>query len=194
MKNQKNANPGGLSQKLWVVIGLLIFLAAVAIIATINRNKEVGLDNRQPQQTQTTGLAPGTNQVEGNQVVDQEGSTVRNDVKPMSSVVTRQSEKVVKENLPTTVIKLDIGNFTWSPTEFTVKAGETVSIAVTSTDNITYVFAFDDPLLGSIKVGVSPGETRTITFDAPTKTGEYTFKSDMRGHASRGAVGKMIVK
>ncbi len=195
MKNRKKNDVSNLSQKLWIVIGLLAFLAAIVIVATMGADKMVAPVYHAPAQIPPRqDIASGSLQDQGQQLVVQEGSTVRNDVMPMTPDKSRQNDKVDKELLPEKVIKLDIANFTWQPAEFTVKPGEAVTIAVTSADSATYIFAFDDPSLQVVRIGVAPGETRTMTFNAPTINGEYTFKSDMRGHANRGAVGKMIVK
>jgi uncharacterized cupredoxin-like copper-binding protein len=53
---------------------------------------------------------------------------------------------------------------------------------------------FNDPSLSAVAVGVSPRETRAITFNAPSTPGEYPFVCDVPGHAGRGEVGKMIVE
>lgn len=127
-------------------------------------------------------------------VVTTEGVAVKNDAVPMSPEAPQQTPPVAKEELPASAIKLDISAAGWNPSEFSVKAGAPVTLAITSADDYTHIFMFDDSALSAVAVGVSPHETRAITFNAPSKAGEYAFHCDVPGHAARGEVGKMIVK
>lgn len=127
-------------------------------------------------------------------VVTTEGVAVKNDAVPLSPEAPRQTPPVVAADLPGSVIKLGISAAGWNPGEFTVNAGAPVTIAISSEDDYTHVFMFNDPSLAAVAVGVSPRETRAITFNAPTEKGEYAFHCDVPGHAGRGEVGKMIVK
>ena len=128
-------------------------------------------------------------------VVTTEGVAVKNDAVPLSPEAPKQTAPVVKDELPASAIKLSISAAAgWDPAEFSVKAGAPVTIAITSADNYTHVLMFDDQALSAVAVGVSPHETRAITFNSPTEAGEYAFHCDVPGHASRGEVGKMIVK
>jgi len=127
-------------------------------------------------------------------VVTTEGVAVKNDAVPMSPEAPKQTPPVAKEQLAASVLKLDISSAGFNPTELSVKAGNPVTLAITSTDDFTHVFMFDDPSLSAVAVGVSPHETRAITFNAPSKAGDYAFHCDVPGHSGRGEVGKLIVK
>ena len=81
----------------------------------------------------------------------------------------------------------------FKPSTFEVKAGQLVTMSLTSVDKMTHVLLFDDPSLAAVAIGVGPDETRAITFNAP-KAGEYAFHCDVPGHAARGEKGVMIVK
>jgi len=69
-----------------------------------------------------------------------------------------------------------------------------VVLSITSGDEWTHVFKFEDESLKDAVVGVAPNETRVITFYAPDEPGEYEFHCDLPGHTARGETGKMIVK
>lgn len=127
-------------------------------------------------------------------VMTTEGVAVKNDAVPMSPEAPKQTPPVVAAELPSSVIKLGISAAGWNPGEFSVNAGAPVTLAITSEDDYTHVFMFKDTSLAAVAVGVSPRETRAITFNAPTEKGEYAFHCDVPGHAARGEVGKMIVK
>jgi uncharacterized cupredoxin-like copper-binding protein len=137
----------------------------------------------------------GANPIAKNGVVlTSSGEVARNDVTPMSLDAPRQSPPVNKDDLSASVIKLDISADGWKPNEILVKAGMPITLAITSVDEYTHLFAFDDASLSSIAVLVSSNETRAITFNAPTEAGEYTFRCDIPGHAIQGEVGKLMVE
>jgi plastocyanin len=141
-----------------------------------------------------TPIVPATSPVtsEG-EVVTKEGKPVRLDVLPGSPEAPQESNPISPEDLPSEAIKLTITAAGISPSSFTVRAGAPVTISVTSGDTQTHIFKFDSPSLSAVAVGVSPGETRAITFNAPGK-GTYGFHCDVPGHASRGETGTMTVR
>lgn len=126
-------------------------------------------------------------------VISPQGVEVKNDANPMSQEAPRQTLPLQKDELPGSVIKLDVSAAGWSPNEFRVKAGAPVTLAVSSVDQYTHIFMFADPSLSAVAIGLNPGETRAMTFNAPA-AGEYAFRCDVPGHAGRGEIGKMIVE
>ena len=136
----------------------------------------------------------GANPIKDDVVVTSVGEVVQNDAEPMAPEAPQQTEALDKESLPESVIKLGVSAAGFSPSSFEVKAGAPVSLAVSSTDDFTHVFLFDDPSLSAVALGLGPQETRAITFNAPSQAGEYFFHCDVPGHAARGETGKMIVK
>jgi cytoskeletal protein RodZ len=127
-------------------------------------------------------------------VMTRNGSeAAKNDTRPGDTDAPLQSAPVDVNKLPASTIKLTIGSSSISPAEFTVSAGQAVSLAVT-TGNSIEIFKFDDPVLKAVVIGLEPQQTRVITFNAPTKLGEYVFYSDFAGHRNSGVTGKMIVK
>lgn len=129
-----------------------------------------------------------------NVVITKTGEVAKNDVVPMSPEAPQQTAPITKAQLPTTAVKLDVSAAGFSPKEISVKAGAPVTLSVSSVDGLTHVFMFDDNALAAVAIGVGPSETRAITFNAPAKAGEYTFRCDVPGHFGRGEAGKMIVK
>ena len=105
-----------------------------------------------------------------------------------------QSPPMEEEEIPKTAIKIGMSAEGISPETFEVQAGQTVILSITSEDQWTHVFKFENEDLSEVAVGLNPGETRTITFIAPKTTGEYEFFCDVPGHKARGETGKMIVK
>lgn len=127
-------------------------------------------------------------------VVTPTGGVVKNDVIPSTPQAPQQTAPITKAQLPASALKLDVSSAGYSPKEITAKAGAAITLSVTSVDQFTHVFMFDDASLSAVAIGVGPGETRAITFNAPAKAGNYTFRCDVPGHASRGEVGTLIVK
>jgi plastocyanin len=102
-----------------------------------------------------------------------------------------QSDPINPENLPDTVVRIIFEKEKIEPAEFKVEAGQAVSLSVTASSSME-VFKFESPLLSSVAVGLTKGETRVITFNAPTEKGEYTFYSDILSRKE--ITGKMIVE
>lgn len=208
------------SKKIWILLGLVVVIIIITIIAaTPKQKKETAPAVSKPAATSVEGtvvktqvelakenvdvLKDATQEVpnsinlvtKDNRVVNLQGDVVKTDV-PMTSVeAPQQTGPLNKEDLSAKVIKIDMSlEKGITPTEFSVAKGAPLSIAVSSIDQWTHIFRFEDPALSAVAIGVSSGETRAMTFNAPTKTGEYKFFCDLPGHASRGETGKMIVK
>lgn len=127
-------------------------------------------------------------------VVAPTGQAAQNNVTPGAPTAPQQSAPIANPSaIPSSAIKLTVtvaNGFT--PNAFTVSAGAPVTISVTSGDSYSHVFAFQDPSLSAVAVGVGPGETRAITFNAPTTAGAYKFYSNVPGQS--GEAGVMTVK
>ena len=139
---------------------------------------------------------PGASMIsKENKVVTPEGKVAKNDVIPASAEAPK-AVVIAKDQLPKTAVNVDVKNGAFSPASFTVSAGQPVSFAVTSADGQVHVVIFSNAVLGAIAMGIGPGETKAITFNAPTTPGEYEFRCDVPGHRGSGAgeLGKMIVK
>ncbi|MCD6097053.1 cupredoxin domain-containing protein [bacterium] len=104
-----------------------------------------------------------------------------------------QTAPLEEEEIPEDVIKIKATPSGFEPSEFTVKAGEVVSITVTGVD-ATHVFKFESPELSNVAIGVANGETRGISFIAPEEPGDYVFYCDVPGHRARGEQGVMHVE
>lgn len=140
--------------------------------------------------------APGASLILDDKVVNNEGVEVKNDVTPMAPEAPQQTAPITDKNqLSEKVIKIEVSaEKGFQPASFTVKAGQPVTVSISSVDDYTHVFAFKDASLSAVAVGVANGETRAITFKAPTATGEYVYYCNVPGHEARGESGKMIVE
>lgn len=218
----ENTNPSGSQKPNIKLIGLAIVAIILIIIAVVVLNiKSTDVNNNEPKNNQETEMTPdqdspapvnaevaptqnipegsrveivGANPVKDNVVITPTGQAVKNDAIPMSPEAPQQTAPIAEKELPSSAVKLKVASTGWTPGSFEVKAGSVVTLSVTSADTNTHVFMFDDASLSAVAIGVGPAETRAITFNAPAKAGEYTFRCDVPGHASRGEVGKMIVK
>jgi len=143
-------------------------------------------------------VSPGTSgiNVETGEVVNKSGEAVANDAKASSQEAPQSSYPIEVEDLPSSAVKLEATMSSFTPDTFTVKRGQAVNLAISNVNETTFseVFRFDDPSLKGVVVGVAKGETKSITFNAPDKAGEYTFYSSMFNHREQGAVGVMIVE
>ncbi|MEK7107406.1 MAG: cupredoxin domain-containing protein [Patescibacteria group bacterium] len=179
----------------------IIGAAAVVVIIIVGYliiNNQSSITANAPQGIKTPQgvvAAPGTSPIsETGKVVTPAGEAVKLNVTPGTPEAPQQSNPIASpKDLPPQAIKLSVSAAGFSPSSFTVSAGAAVTLAVTSADTQTHVFMFEDASLSAVAIGVGPGETRAITFNAP-KSGEYAFHCDVPGHKSRGEVGKMTVK
>ncbi len=219
MENQKPIKTGGMPKKLWLIIGALVVVAIIIIVVIATTQERQDLDTprldseisdeemmddeyleEEEFEIETisseegVSVVPGGDRVVEGRVINREGQEVQTDVKPMSPGAPQQTSPIEREELSEEVVQLDISAAGWNPDEFTVEAGSVVALSVSSTDEFTHIFKFDDESLQAVAVGVSAGQTRAITFNAPDTPGEYTFRCDVPGHARRGEVGVMIVE
>ncbi|MFA5023490.1 MAG: cupredoxin domain-containing protein [Patescibacteria group bacterium] len=128
-----------------------------------------------------------------NKVVTPEGKVAKNDAIPASQDAPK-SVLIAKDQLPKQAINIEVNNGKFSPSSFSVKPNQPVNFAITSADGQVHVVIFSNSVLGAIAMGIGPGETKAITFNAPAAAGEYEFRCDVPGHRDKGEVGKMIVK
>lgn len=186
-----------------VVVVLVAYFASRSLPTSNNQNPATNT-NQQPGKKTDQGVvtpsgvvaASGTSPIANSgQVVTPQGAPVKLNVAPGTPDAPQQSNPIAKPaDLPSKAVKLSISaSGGWSPKEFTVSSGSAVTVAVTATDNQTHVFKFDDPSLDAVAIGIGPGETRAITFNAP-KSGTYKFHCDVPGHSGRGEVGQMVVQ
>ncbi|TSA45918.1 hypothetical protein D4R51_01030 [bacterium] len=121
-------------------------------------------------------------------------STSTNTIVTGAPAKPSQSLPITKDKIPDAAIKLSVKKGSFDPSSFTVNAGQTVTLSLTSTDSHGHSFVFVDPSLASVNVGVGPNETRIITFTAPGTPGSYKFQCNTFGDAARGETGVMTVK
>lgn len=141
--------------------------------------------------------APGANPITvDNKVITVTGQQTKTSVAQNDALAPTQTGALDKAKLDSSVVQINISLGSFSPNEFRVKAGAPVTLSLTSND-IVHSLVFDNPVLQAVAVAVAGGETRAITFQAPTK-GSYSFKcnvgGDTVGHVTRGEAGTMIVE
>ncbi len=221
MENNQNKTAG--SKKIWILVGVLVVIVIIAIV-TMTMNKKSEKANPTPEEAQQAGetsntpeegktpevnleaispalkdakvLIPGASPVKDNKVLTMEGKVAVNNTTPMAPSAPQQTAAIDKKTVESnsSVIKIDVSAAGFVPNSFEVKKGSVVNIAVTSTDSYTHIFAFRDASLSAVAVGLAPGETRAITFNAPDKAGSYEYYCNVPGHAGRGETGTMTVK
>lgn len=175
----------------WIIAGVIVAVAIGVYLALDQQSAQ----NQNGEEPQGTPVATGTSVInEEGRVVNDEGVEVQNDAEPASPEAPQQSDPIEDETaVPATAIRLTVSAQGYSPSSFEVDAGDPVTLSVTSTDEFTHVFAFKDASLSAVAVGLAPGETRAISFNAPDEEGEYTFFCNVPGHEARGEIGTMIV-
>lgn len=107
---------------------------------------------------------------------------------------------------PTTTININMTDFHFEPSQFTVPAGEEITVNAKNNGAVVHEFVifklgtdagekFGDEDEENIywEVEVGPGESSTTTFIAPGDPGEYYVTCGIEGHLEAGMNGKLIV-
>jgi len=110
------------------------------------------------------------------------------------------------ESGPTTNIEVNMVEFTFTPDEFTIPAGQEISITATNNGAVNHDFVifkfgtdagdkFDDEDKENIywQVEVGSGQSTTTTFLAPGEPGEYAITCGIEGHLQAGMSGTLVV-
>lgn len=139
-------------------------------------SEDISLDGS-PSETETIGSQP---------------ITVIPDDYRMSQEVPEQSVVVKLEDVPAGSINIIGTDNGFEPNEFSVSPGQEFTLTLTAQSASPIVLTFYDEAMAAVAIGCGPGDTRYVTFKAPTKTGEYIFVNDVFG--KRDQVGKMIVR
>jgi uncharacterized cupredoxin-like copper-binding protein len=105
-----------------------------------------------------------------------------------------------------TSLKVTLTDFHFTPDSFTVPAGKEITLSVTNSGAVEHEFVifklgtnagdkFGDEDEENIywEVEVLPGESKSVTFTAPTEPGEYYLTCGIEGHLEAGMNGKLIV-
>lgn len=107
---------------------------------------------------------------------------------------------------PTTTIKVTMTDFHFEPAQFTVPAGQEITVNATNNGAVEHEFVifklgtdagvkFGDEDEDNIywEVEVQPGQSVSVTFTAPSEPGEYYVTCGIEGHLEAGMSGKLIV-
>ena len=110
------------------------------------------------------------------------------------------------EKGPTTHIEVNMVEFTFTPDEFMVPAGEQISITATNNGAVKHDFVifnlgtspgdkFDEEDKPNIcwQLELGPGESVTTTFAAPSEAGDYSISCGIEGHLQACMSGKLHV-
>ncbi|MCI0549705.1 MAG: cupredoxin domain-containing protein [Anaerolineae bacterium] len=108
---------------------------------------------------------------------------------------------------PTTTLNVTMTDFQFTPNQFTVPAGQEITLNVTNTGAVVHNFIImnlgttagatyeedDDANVYWQERDIQSGGDFSVTFTAPTEPGEYEVVCRTEGHIASGMVGKLIV-
>jgi uncharacterized cupredoxin-like copper-binding protein len=107
---------------------------------------------------------------------------------------------------PSTNLSVDMLEFMYNPSDFTVPAGQEITLELSNTGAVVHDFIVmnagaevgqdfgeEDEANIYFKAELQPGASDTFTFTAPSQPGEYQVVCGIPGHYTAGMVGKLIV-
>ena len=107
---------------------------------------------------------------------------------------------------PSSTINVTLAEFTFTPSKFTIPAGQEITINAVNNGAVVHNFVimkfgqtvgdnFGSEDEGNIywQLEANPGAKVSATFTAPTEPGEYQVVCRTEGHYMAGMVGKLIV-
>jgi uncharacterized cupredoxin-like copper-binding protein len=110
------------------------------------------------------------------------------------------------QSAPSTKIKVDMTDFAFTPNQYSVPAGEQITLQVKHDGLVVHEFIvmkygtevgehFNEEDQPNIywQIRVQPGDSKTLTFTAPDQPGTYQIVCGMAGHVEAGMVGKLEV-
>ncbi len=110
------------------------------------------------------------------------------------------------QSKPSDKISVDMTDFAFTPNQYTVTAGQEITLQVTHDGLVTHDFIimkhtaevgphFNDEDIPNVywQIEVQPGESKTFTFTAPTEPGAYQIVCGMAGHVEAGMIGLLTV-
>ena len=107
---------------------------------------------------------------------------------------------------PSTTLSFTMTDFTFEPNEFTVPAGEEITLHVTHHGTMEHSFiimkyateagdTFDDADQVNVfwEIDLQPDDSETVVFTAPEEPGTYQIICGMPGHLQSGMIGELVV-
>lgn len=185
-----------------VILAIILAIIIGVVIKTNNdqkiANQDQSLNNQtnQTNQTAVTENTPADNTASGTNTqsfgTPTAPAAIQADLGMLPGSEGGPKQEVIKaEEIPASALTLKVSDTGFIPAKFTIKAGQKVTLAVTSVGGNSHNFLFLDARLMGINTMVSAGETKTVTFTAPP-AGSYSFRDDIP--TFRKNTGTMIVQ
>jgi len=186
-----NPFSGNKNKKIIIIVGILIVIAIIYIIVKSSQQTPINVGNN----LQNQGNIPVDNKPAEKPAEPELENSALGKFNPVAPEQTlpMDEKKVEEVSKKENVFNLEISPKGISPKEFTVSAGETISLILTSVNSM-HTVQFEDSSLSNVYLGVLAGETRGVSFVAPAKSGNYVFYCTQPGHRERGEAGAMRVK
>ena len=153
------------SLRVLIIIAILLALAGLVGFLLVQKNKQATADS--------SGIVPASS-----------GSPQNNLPVPSDAKVTLTT--------PTKEIVIEASEYKFTPSQITVKKGETVKITLKNTGKMTHDWVVEK--LGGASIDPTlPQGTNSITI-TPSQKGTFTTYCSINNHRSLGMVGKLIVQ
>jgi len=178
------------------IIILAVIAVVLVVIAIIVVNNKTDIKDQSDQSNKLNSTETSANGVNSEASIPSSENFVDSPEMKALAVMPGSPEAPKQEVVETSkiseeAIKLTVSDTGFEPKEFTIQAGQKVSLAVTASGDNVHVFLFPNASLMGLTMMVSNNETKVISFTAPA-AGSYEFRDDIPTY--RDNVGTMIVK
>jgi len=178
-----------------IILAVIVVLLAVIAIIVVNNKTVINQDQSDQTNKLNSKEIPADSVNNETSIPSSESLADSPEMKALAvmpgSPEAPKQEVVETSKISEEAIKLTVSDLGFEPKEFTIKSGQEVSLAVTSSGDNVHVFLFPNASLMGLTMMVSNNETKVINFTAPA-AGSYEFRDDIPTY--RDNVGTMIVK
>ena len=110
----------------------------------------------------------------------------------LPSAVTKAQN--INETESPALVNISISkNKDFEPKQFKAQSGKLITLELTNSDNSAHELRFSEKSLNNLTTKINPGQTVSITFEAPREIKNYPFSCSAIGSKQKGETGIMIV-
>lgn len=185
MEEKKNLELKSPKKGIVLVVGLALLAIFLVVLGALDSTKNKEVNNSPIVNNDNQGVSSQVNEFGETSVVDGALPPETEIINESPVLIDEVDGSVIKDEAPieeTKPITIDVtidAEKGFNPASIEVKAGQQVTLNITANGGVAIV-VFDGNLSASA-VGINNGQMKSVTFNAPTIRGEYSFHNDVPG-------------